>query len=178
MLTRIETNSILYMEALMLHKEIINGLNSQLTKELESQLIYLTMASELAQAGYNGMSSFFIKQAEEELTHAMKIYNYIVSNGCVANISSINMKKRIYKNPHDVYSTAYKHEEYITGSINKLMELAIELKDYATVAMLQWFVTEQKEEEQRMLLYVQKLAQANNNNAALLMIDHEASSNK
>jgi ferritin len=34
----------------------------------------------------------------------------------------------------------------VTKSINKIMDLAIEEKDHATVAMLQWFVTEQVEE--------------------------------
>jgi ferritin len=34
----------------------------------------------------------------------------------------------------------------VTKSINRIMDLAIEEKDHATVAMLQWFVTEQVEE--------------------------------
>ena len=34
----------------------------------------------------------------------------------------------------------------VTKSIHKLMDLAIEEKDHASAAMLQWFVTEQVEE--------------------------------
>ena len=39
------------------------------------------------------------------------------------------------------------HEQAVTGMISDLMDLAIAEKDHATVAFLQWFVTEQVEEE-------------------------------
>jgi ferritin len=38
-------------------------------------------------------------------------------------------------------------EQDVTGRINRLMDLAIEEKDYATQDFLRWFVSEQVEEE-------------------------------
>ena len=40
-----------------------------------------------------------------------------------------------------------KHEEFITASINEMVELTLEEKDYTTNNFLQWFVEEQIEEE-------------------------------
>ena len=46
-----------------------------------------------------------------------------------------------------MYQKTVKHEQFITKSINGLVDLAIKEKDHATQIFLQWFVTEQIEEE-------------------------------
>ena len=51
-----------------------------------------------------------------------------------------------YKSSEAAAQAALDSELAVTKSINKIMDLAIEERDHATVAILQWFVTEQVEE--------------------------------
>lgn len=50
-----------------------------------------------------------------------------------------------------------KHEQYITASINEIVELTLAEKDYSTHNFLQWFVAEQVEEESSAQAIVDKL---------------------
>ena len=48
---------------------------------------------------------------------------------------------------HVVFEQVLKHEEFITASINKLYEVALNEKDYTSGNFLQWYINEQIEEE-------------------------------
>jgi ferritin len=60
-------------------------------------------------------------------------------------------------------------EQEVTGQIHAMVDLAVQEKDYASQAFLQWFVTEQVEEVstmERMLQVVRKAGEKN-----LLMVE-------
>jgi ferritin len=57
--------------------------------------------------------------------------------------------------------------------INKLVDLAVEIRDHATNNVLQWFVAEQVEEEASADEVVQKLKLVGDDPSALFMIDRE-----
>jgi ferritin len=60
-------------------------------------------------------------------------------------------------------------EQEVTGQINAMMDLAIQEKDYASQAFLQWFVTEQVEEVSTMENMLQVVRKAGEKN--LLMME-------
>ena len=68
---------------------------------------------------------------------------------------------------------AQKHEAYITGRINHLMDLAIKEKDHATANFLNWFVAEQVEEEDSVNEVVQKLRMVGTGGGGLFMMDRD-----
>lgn len=47
----------------------------------------------------------------------------------------------------ELFEQVLTYEKHVTALINKLYELALKEKDYATQIMLQWFIEEQVEEE-------------------------------
>ena len=65
------------------------------------------------------------------------------------------------------------HEQYITQSINDLMELAISKKDHATQIFLQWYVTEQVEEEDNDNEIIAQLKLIGDNPQGLMLLDRE-----
>ena len=65
------------------------------------------------------------------------------------------------------------HEQKITALIHKLYGAAQQEKDYATVAMLQWFVTEQVEEEAQVIEIVEKVRMISDKGGAILYLDKE-----
>ena len=128
-------------------EKVLKELNDQMNREMFSSYLYLSMAAYFEAEGLGGFSAWMEEQAKEEWFHAMKFYNFIHErNGRVA-LQAIKEPKFEWKSPLDVFKEAYKHEQFITGHINDLVNLAIKEKDHATQIFLQWFVTEQVEEE-------------------------------
>ena len=52
-----------------------------------------------------------------------------------------------FSSAEEVFEKIVKHEQYITSLIKKLVEKAMDDKDYITLKFLDWFVNEQLEEE-------------------------------
>jgi len=73
----------------------------------------------------------------------------------------------------DAFQDTLKHEQGVTARINALMDLAIELKDHATVSYLKWFIDEQVEEEASVQDVINKLKLVEGNPSALYMLDKE-----
>jgi ferritin len=65
------------------------------------------------------------------------------------------------------------HEQKVTGLINNLYTLAVQEKDYASQAFLQWFVTEQVEEEASATQILETMKMIGDKSHALLMLDRE-----
>ena len=76
----------------------------------------------------------------------------------------------------DVLEKTLIHEQNVTKSINELMALATEEKDYATKAHLDWFISEQVEEEAGVSEIVGKLRLVGDDSNGLFFIDKELSS--
>lgn len=158
---------------IMIKKELQDAINSQITKEIHSANVYLGMAGYFAQENYNGFSHWMRLQADEEMMHAMKLFDYVLERGGQTCIGQIDAPKNEYDSPLDAFKAALKHEEYVTGEINKLMAQAIELKDYAATSFLQWFVDEQVEEEDNTGQIVADVERAGDNRSALFFLDRE-----
>ncbi len=78
-----------------------------------------------------------------------------------------------FNSPLDMFQQTLAHEQYITRSINELMELAISEKDHATRIFLQWYVTEQVEEESNDNEIIAQLKLIKDDPQALLMLDKD-----
>ena len=73
----------------MASEKLLKELNDQFNFELLSGYYYMAMAAYCASEDYNGFANFFIVQAQEEYTHAMKFFDllmtwvegYNISNG-------------------------------------------------------------------------------------------------
>ncbi len=62
-------------------------------------------------------------------------------------LAAIDAPPASFKSVQEVFEKSLAHEREVTSKIHKINALAIEEKDYATTAHLQWFITEQVEEE-------------------------------
>jgi len=64
-----------------LSDKVLEALNTQLNNELYSAYLYLSMATFFDHKGLKGFAHSMKIQAKEELSHAMKIYEYINDRG-------------------------------------------------------------------------------------------------
>jgi len=155
----------------MLDQKMNERLNAQIQAELYSAYLYLSMAAWCEEESWTGSAHWFRKQAQEEVSHAMKFYHYIIEKGGRAIMEAIEKPPVEWKDLLAVFEAAYTHETQVTRRIHDLLALAREMKDYATEQMLQWFVAEQVEEEARTLEIVQKLKKIGENNSGRMYLD-------
>jgi ferritin len=155
-----------------------DSLNAQLNAELYSSYLYLSMAAYYESIDLKGFSHWMRVQAQEELYHAMKFYDFINENGGKAIMRPIDGPPTEWDSPSGPFDNTLKHEQKVTGLINDLVNLAIEEKDHATNNFLQWFVKEQVEEEASANELVQKLKLTGGEGNGLLMLDRELAQRK
>ncbi|MCK4239188.1 MAG: ferritin [Candidatus Lokiarchaeota archaeon] len=131
----------------LISKEINEIMNAQIMKELGSAYIYLGISTWAEEKSLHNMAKWFDAQAKEEYTHAERFVNYIIETGGHVEYQTIDGVKTDFEGVEDCIKATIEHEEYITGEIKKILEKAMELKEYEAIEMLQWFIKEQIEEE-------------------------------
>jgi ferritin len=157
----------------MISQKMQDAFNKQINEEMYSSYLYLSMAAYFEAITLSGFAHWMRTQAQEEMFHAMKFFNHIVERGGEVELTTIKEPKKKWNSPLNVFEDALQHEQYITGCIHKLMDLAIEQKDYAGQNLLKWFVDEQVEEEDNATDILEKLKRIGSNDALLLMQDLE-----
>ncbi len=154
-------------------KKMQEAINDQMNFELYSSYIYLAMSSYLKSINLNGFAHWMEIQVQEEVSHAMKLYGFLHDRGADVELQGIPKPEKKWKSVGDVFQKALGHEQIVTGRINKLVDLALELKDHATNAHLQWFINEQVEEESSVLEILQQVKLAEGTPNGLFMLDRE-----
>lgn len=131
----------------MLNQKMLAALNGQMNNEFYSAYLYLSMAAACVAMGLKGAANWFTVQFQEEMLHFRKFYDYILSQGGAVTLAAVKAPPAAYKSLLDMFEQTLRHEQFITKCINDLADLALQEKDHASAAVLQWFVTEQVEEE-------------------------------
>jgi len=157
----------------MLSETMLDAMNRQINAELYSAYLYQSMSANFEALGLKGFASWMTVQAQEELTHAMRFYNYVVERGGRVVLDAIEKPQAEWASALDAFKATYEHEQKVTSLINNLVELAAREKDYASNSMLQWFVDEQVEEEASADEILQKLKLIGEDKSALFMLDKE-----
>jgi len=157
----------------MLDEKIQIALNQQLNAELYSSYLYLSMSAYFQSVNLSGFANWMRIQAQEELVHAMKFYDFINERGSRVMLQPVEGPPTEWSSPLDAFENAYRHEQKVTGLINDLVNLAVKERDHATNIFLQWFVTEQVEEEASADEVVQKLKLMGDAKGGLFMLDRE-----
>jgi ferritin len=112
-------------------------------------------------------------QAQEEVGHAMRLFDHVNNRGGRVVLKAIEMPPPVWKSPLKVFEHVLEHEQKVTGLINRLYELALSESDYATQMELQWFITEQVEEEESAGQVVEQLRRVGDQPMGLHMLDKE-----
>lgn len=162
----------------MINKKVEKALNEQIQAEFYSAYMYLGMSLSFAEQSLNGIANWFKVQHDEENVHAHKIIDFIIERGGKVDLKEIEAPGSDFGSPLVAFEKALKHEQYVTSLINKLYELAIEEKDYATQVFLQWFINEQVEEEDSVGEIVEQMKRIPENSAALFYFDQKLATRK
>ena len=162
----------------MIPKKVEKALNEQINAEFFSAYLYLSMSAYLNEISLSGFANWMRAQYEEEMFHAMKMYDYLLERGGKIKLKSVEAPKYKWADIIDVFQDILAHEQQITNTVNQLVSLAIEQSDHATVNFLQWFVDEQVEEEASVSEILAQLKLVDGKGSGLFMLDREAAQRK
>ncbi|SIR50415.1 ferritin [Halanaerobium kushneri] len=155
----------------MLKENVEKALNKQINAELYSAYLYQSMAAYFEDKSLAGFARWMDLQAEEEMIHARKIYDFVNERGGRVILEGIDKPKSDWDSNLEVFEDSLAHEQKVTAMINDLVALADQENDYATHSFLQWFVDEQVEEEDSVGEIVDKLKLVGDSAQSLFMMD-------
>lgn len=157
----------------MIAKPIENALNNQVRVEAESSQIYLAMACWAEVKGLEGVAQFMYKQSDEEREHMLKLVKFINERGGHAQISALKAPNVTFASFKEMFEKLYEHEVFVSNSINELVHITLQEKDYATHNFLQWYVAEQIEEEAVAKTILDKIQMIGDDKGGLYLFDRD-----
>ena len=158
----------------MFSKKMQETLNQQVLIEAESSQVYLAMASWAEiQPGIDNITSFFYRHSDEERMHMLKIIHFINERGGFAIVPALTQPNLTYPSINHAFKELLKHEMVVSQSINNLVDIALQEKDYATHHFLQWYVAEQIEEEALARILNDKLELIGDEKSGLYLFDRD-----
>jgi len=159
---------------MLLSEKMLSALNNQVKLEAESSQVYLAIASWLeTQPGLEGYTEFFYRQSDEERQHMLKLIHYINDRDGHAMITALEMPKNSFGQVIEVFQDFLDNELLVSKSINDLVELSLNEKDYLTFKFLQWYLDEQLEEEKMAKTMLEKLQLVGSDRGGIYQLDKD-----
>ncbi len=160
----------------MLTETMQKALNDHLNAELTAYYTYLSVSAYFEDQDLRGFAAWMRTHSDEEMVHAMKVYDFINERRGRVKLQSIVQPPTEWDSPLDAFEDAFKHEQHVTELINQLVERSLAESDYATHSFLQWFVDEQVEEEAVVDAVIQDLKRVGDYGPGLFLLDRELGS--
>lgn len=156
-----------------MNKRVENALNEQIRKEASSSQYYLAMASWAENNGLNGTAKFMYTHSDEERFHMLKLIKFVNERGGKAEIPSVEQPPKDFDQLEKVFELLLQHEIAVTESINNLVDICLQEKDYTTHNFVQWYVSEQLEEEALARSILDKLRLIGGDKGGMYMFDRD-----
>jgi ferritin len=157
----------------MLNQKIQDAMNEQIKNELYSAYLYLSMAAYSEAENLLGFAHWLRFQAQEEVEHAMKFYNFIHERGGRVTLHAIEQPPAEFESALQIFEETLAHEQKVTSMIHDIYALALEHKDYPSQVFLHWFIDEQVEEEATATEILETLRMVGDQGQGLLMLDRQ-----
>jgi len=157
----------------MISDELQDAINEQIKYELYSAYMYLAMSADCSDRNLSGFAHWMRMQAQEEVAHGMRFYDFLIERGGRVELHSIDKPPFEFGSPLQIMEQSLEHERFVTSRINALYDLSVEAQDRPAQVMLQWFISEQVEEEASIDEIVQRMKMFGSDGPALFMLDRD-----
>lgn len=153
-----------------------NAFNAQTTREVQAAYNYLAMAGWFESNGYPGFARWMQLQSEEEWEHAKRMFQFVLDRGGVTALGELSAPRASFGSVLEVFQAGLDQERAVSGHIKDLYGLAVDARDFASVPLLDWFISEQIEEEASFGQIVDDVQRAGDDAQAMLILDRELGS--
>jgi ferritin len=156
-----------------MNAKVEEAINEQIHAEFYSFYLYLSVAAYFTVHHLDGFSHWMRIQAQEEFSHAMKLFDYLNERGGAVRLKALDAPPTEWQSPSDAFKAVLEHERHISERINTLVNLANAERDHATTVVLHWYVNEQVEEEATADTLYHQVKMVEDSPHGLLMLDRE-----
>jgi ferritin len=111
--------------------------------------------------------------ADEERFHMLKLVKFVNERGGSAIIPAIAQPPSDFDSVQRMFELLLAHELTVTASINNVVDICLNEKDYTTHNFMQWYVSEQMEEEALARSILDKLSLIGNEKGGMYLFDRE-----
>ena len=146
-------------------------MNKQIKNELYSAYFYLSVSAHFEAKHLTGFAHWMKAQSQEEVSHAMKFFNFLLQHGNQVALLPIDQPPSDFESPLDAFSQALQNEKLVTSQIHHLYALALEEQNADAKVLLQWFIEEQVEEEESVGNVIEELKRVGEDADALLELN-------
>ena len=112
-------------------------------------------------------------QSQEERDHMLKLVKFVNERGGHAQISELSAPNITFNSFKEMFEKLFEHEVFVSESINELVHISLQEKDYATHNFLQWYVSEQIEEEAMARTILDKINLIGDDKGGLYLFDRD-----
>ncbi len=159
-----------------MNPKVEKALNEQIQAEFFSFYLYLSVAAYFTAHHLDGFAHWMQVQAQEELAHAMKLFDHLAERGGTVELMAIEAPQHEWPSPSSAVESVLNHERLVSQRINQIADLASEENDHATTVLMHWYVNEQVEEEATADTLYHQVKMVEDSPHGLLMIDRELAS--
>jgi ferritin len=156
-----------------MNARVEKAINAQIVMESSSSQFYLAMASWSENNGLNGTAQFMYKHSDEERFHMLKLIKFLNERGGKAIVPAVEQPPVEFENLERVFELLLEHEIAVTESINEVVDICLQEKDYSTHNFMQWYVAEQLEEEALARTVLDKLRLIGGDKGGMYMFDRD-----
>jgi len=160
---------------MMLSEKLTKALSEQVNAEYYSAYLYLSMSAFAEHTGFKGVANWMFVQAQEEMSHGIHMYQYILDRGAAPSFAAIALPPVSFTGINDVFEKVLEHEQKVTKGINNIATLAMQENDHACYQFIMWYVNEQVEEEANASEILSKLELIGGDKGFLLTLDNDFS---
>jgi len=157
----------------MIPEKLKAALDEHVSAEIAAANLYLAMSADFESKAYKGFARWMRVQFNEEMAHALKVVDYMLTRGATIVWKDAKAPATSYGSPLETFEKTLAHEKEVTARVHRLYHLAAAEGDTATQVFLQWFVTEQVEEEARVTEIVDKIRMVSDRPGSVLYLDKE-----
>lgn len=159
----------------MAREQLTDALNDQIASELASWYSYLAMSAWCSRQQLSGCATWLRAQAQEEYTHAMKIYDFLMDRDVRVQLKQLDPPREEFGSIVEIFEWALQQEQENTERIDTLFQRSMEEHAFASLVELQRFVTEQVEEEKSARSNLARIKMVADDPAAILDFDNALS---
>lgn len=159
-------------ETMTLTPDFEAKVNEQITLEFEANMVYRQLAIEADKQDLTGFAKWLRAQADEEIEHANKFINHLLTRDGAPKIGAIAAPD-VAENasPLELFTAALEHEKKVSQAIRDLYRAADAAGDIDSRPLLDWFINEQLEEEDTVSEIIGQLKLVGNDGSGLLRLD-------
>ena len=96
----------------MLSEKMTKAINSQINREIYSAYLYLGMSSYAASKGLGGIANWFGVQVQVELSHAKKMYDYVVQASRRVMLLDIESPPQEFSSAKELFEKNLSEDKY------------------------------------------------------------------